>query len=226
MDQALVDRYLTSQNCQWIFNPPHASHFGGVWERQIGTIRRILEAMFDQLGGHRLTHEVLVTLMAEACAIVNSRPITTQSADPIALSPSMLLTQKSMSLHPPPGNFVKEDIYGRKRWRQVQYLADQFWARWKKEYLQNLQSRQKWFHTKPDISDDDVVLLREKDDPRCNWPLGRVIKTYPSEDGKVCKADILICRDGTRRTYLRPISELVLIQKAPISTLFRLDYSD
>ena len=77
MDQKAIATYVTEQNCEWIFNPPHGSHFGGVWERQIGTIRQVLNGMFSDLGPGQLTHELLVTLMAEVVGIVNSRPIAT-----------------------------------------------------------------------------------------------------------------------------------------------------
>ena len=40
--------------------------------------------------------------------------------------------------------FAKEDNYVRKRWRHVQYLVEQFWLRWRREYLQILQTRSKW----------------------------------------------------------------------------------
>ena len=148
LDKERVERYVTEQGCEWKFNPPHASHVGGVWERQIGTIRKVLEAMLLKIEASQLDDELLLTLMTEA-SIVNNHPITAVSADvdePVPLSPSMLLTMKPKSLLPPPGVFVREDLYARKRWRRVQYLAvsEQFRLRWKREFLQNLQSRTKW----------------------------------------------------------------------------------
>ena len=65
----------------WIFNPPHASHYGGVWKRHIGTIRCILGAMLLELKVRQLTHELLITLISEVAAIVNARPITALLSD-------------------------------------------------------------------------------------------------------------------------------------------------
>lgn len=125
MSKSEVETYVRDQGCEWLFNPPHASHFGGAWERQIGTIRRVLDAMFAELGSAQLTHELLVTLMAEVTAIVNARPIAampTDADEPQPLSPSMLLTMKTRPLGPPPGNFVPLDLYARRRSRRVQYF--------------------------------------------------------------------------------------------------------
>lgn len=65
--------YLHSEGCAWEFNPPHASHMGGVWERMIGVTRRVLDCMLLQTGHTQRTHEVLCTLMAEVSAIINAR---------------------------------------------------------------------------------------------------------------------------------------------------------
>ena len=75
MDQTQIHKFTPEQGCEWIFNPPHASHFGGAWECQIGTVRRVLNAMLLGIGRTQLTHELLVTLMAEVSGIVNSRPL-------------------------------------------------------------------------------------------------------------------------------------------------------
>ena len=32
MDKKMLEAYLSAQGPEWIFNPPHASHMGGVWE--------------------------------------------------------------------------------------------------------------------------------------------------------------------------------------------------
>ncbi|KAI2655874.1 DNA mismatch repair protein MSH3 [Labeo rohita] len=37
----------------------------------------------------------------------------------------------------PPGLFHEKDLYARKRWKEVQYMADLFWKRWIKEYYQS-----------------------------------------------------------------------------------------
>lgn len=214
LDFGKIQQFVTEQECQWRMNPPHASHFGGVWERQIGTIRRVLDGMFLELGKAQLTHELLATLMAEVTGIVNARPLTavpTEVDDPQPLSPAMLLTMKTRPLGPPPGNFLPTDLYVRRRWKRVQYLADQFWLRWRREYLQSLQSRKKWNLPQRDLVEGDVVLMKEQGVYRNHWPLGRVANAMKSEDGKVRKVSISIIRDGKKKTMFRPIKELILL---------------
>ena len=213
MDHRELEKYISEQKCEWIFNPPHASHFGGVWERQIATIRRVLNGMLSDLGPAQLTHELLITLMAEVVGIVNSRPIGTLPSDvdqPQPLSPNMLLTMKTRPLSSAPGVFTSEDLYSRRHWRRAQYLADQFWIRWKNEYLQNQQSRAKWNERRPNLTVGDIVMMKEETH-RNNWPLARVINTFQSQDGKVRKVDVITWKDGGKKSYLRPISNLVFL---------------
>ena len=193
MDQTRIQRFTAEQGVEWIFNPPHASHFGGAWERQIGTIWRVLDAMLLELGRTQLTHELLVTLMAKVTGIVNSRPIATVPSDvdePQPLTPAMLLTMKSRPLGPIPGHFVQQDLYARNWWRKAQYLANQFWVRWRKEYLQNLQSRTKWEIRERNLAVGDIVLVKEDNAHRNDWLLGRITEVTPSLDGKVRRAKV------------------------------------
>ena len=106
---------------------------------------------------------------------------------------------------------MREDLYARKRWRRVQYLAEQFWLRWKREFLQNLQVRTKWNERVRNLAKGDVVLVKDKDLYRNDWSLGRVTESIESEDRKVRKVKVMIFKEGTKKTLLRPISELVLL---------------
>ncbi|KAK7925240.1 hypothetical protein WMY93_007550 [Mugilogobius chulae] len=181
---------LKQLGCEFVMNPPSASHMGGAWERQIRTIRSVLAAILDQ-SSRSLDNSTLRTYLYEVMAIVNSRPITTELLNdptgPQPLTPNLLLTMKSSVVLPPPGEFVREDLYLRKRWRRVQYLANEFWHRWKKEYLLSLQQRQKWHKIKRNAKVNDIVIIQDDTAPRNNWKLAKVTAVYPSEDGCVRK---------------------------------------
>ncbi|XP_036007852.1 uncharacterized protein LOC118567265 [Fundulus heteroclitus] len=212
-NEATVDDYLRKQRCSWVFNAPHSSHMGGTWERMIGVSRRILDSMLLQAGNPTLTHEVLTTLMAEVTAIINARPLVPVSSDPEApliLTPSALLTQKFNPIETPPGDFTKADMY-KNQWKRVQALADTFWARWQKEYLNMLQSRQKWHRNKPNLKEGDVILLKDKQLKINEWLMGIITKTLPSKDGVVRKMEVKVTRGKTTKTFNRPISDCILL---------------
>lgn len=124
---------------------PHGSHVSGVWERCICTMWKILQALLQE---QIHNNKSLTTFMCEVESIINSCPIKTVFSDlpdkqPLTPNHLVLLFSKPPI---PPGLFHKEDLLSRRRWKQVQYLADIFWKRWLKEYLPLLQSRQKWLH--------------------------------------------------------------------------------
>lgn len=75
VEDSSVKQFLYSQGCTWLFNPPHASPMGGVWERVIGISRRILDSLLKDVPGTGLTHELLSTFLAEVSAIMNARPL-------------------------------------------------------------------------------------------------------------------------------------------------------
>lgn len=208
-----LQTHLHDSKCTWIFNPPHSSHMGGVWERMIGIARRILDALLLKTSTSHLTHEVLTTLMAEVTAIMNSRPLVPVSADPDApavLTPSMLLTQKADILSAPEGDFDVKDL-SIKHWKKVQGLAEAFWKRWRQEYVATLQPRKKWHTDRRNLQVGDVVLLKDSQARRSEWPTGLIVKTVPSQDDRVRKVEVRVVKQGTPKVYLRPISEVILL---------------
>ena len=207
--------FLYKSGTVWIFNPPHSSHMGGVWERIIGISRRILDSMLSTVDGKNLTHDVLVTFMAEVSAIINNRPLVPINADPespMILSPSILLTQKTSDIDTvcTLNDFSVKDLY-KAEWRRVQTLANIFWTRWREEYIQTLQVRRKWHHKKPNLRKGDVVLLRDKNVCRNEWPNGVVEEAFSSSDDIVRKVRVRVIREGKPVVYTRPVTELVLL---------------
>ena len=205
LDKDKIQSYLTNDRCKFVMNVPHSSHWGGVWERQIRTTRSILNIILRDYKA-RLDTASLRTFLYEVMAIINSRPLTYQCLnDPKSLeplTPNHLLTMKSKTLLPPPGNFVKEEVYARKRWRRLQYLAEQFWCRWRKEYLINLNSRQKWFTPKRNLKIRDVVIVQD-DVPRNEWPLGRIMETTTDKQGLVRSVKIKLDLRNSPKKMLR-----------------------
>ena len=159
-----------------------------------------------------ISDEQLQTLLTEAERIMNDRPITPVSSDPkdpIALTPSMLLLMKSNTCIPT-GVFVKDDVYAKRWWRQVQYLASVFWKRWVREYLPALQARQKWMRSRPDLQKGDIVLVAESNIPRGQWPLGRIVDINVGRDGHVRS-----CVIRTRTSQIvRPITKLCMLENS------------
>ena len=118
---------------------------------------------------------------------------------------------KTRPLGPPCTNILPADLYARKRWRRVQYLAEQFWTRWRREYLQSLQRRNKWKAPQRNLQNGDIVLIKEDSAHRNNWAMGRVLDAEKSKDGLVRKAHVSTLKGDKTKTVYRPIKELVLL---------------
>ena len=205
-DNPKVMNMLLVHQVEWKFNPPVAPHMGGAWERQIQTVKKVMNTV---LKNQVLDDERLDTLFCEAESVVNGRPLTHLSDDPNdyeVLTPNHLL-QLRASVPLVATVTKKEDCYGR-RWRHVQLLADMFWKRWVKEYLVSLQFRSKWISPKPNLKEDDVVIIADEATPRRSWPLGRVTKVNVSSDGLVRSVEV---KTGSN-LLVRPVHKLHLLE--------------
>ena len=106
----------------------------------------------------------------------------------------------------------RPDLYSIRRWRRIQYLSDQFWRRWQREYCLLQQKHKKWYDVSPNSHVGDIVLISDKSCPRnqCR-PLARVTEVYPSKDGLVRKVLLLVSQSGKKKLPERPIHKLILI---------------
>ncbi|XP_043205783.1 uncharacterized protein LOC122372549 [Amphibalanus amphitrite] len=205
LDRRKLQQVGLAEGIEWVFNPPSASHFGGCWERHIRTVRKVWRSMPVQ----RLDDESLHTLFCEIESVLNSRPLTyvsTSQGDVEPLTPNHLLLLRGCG-EGVVGQFTADDLLSVKRWKQVQYLAEQFWLRWRRDYLPTLQRRQRWVHRSRNVEPGDVVLIADEEVPRGHWALGRVLETYPSRDGLVRK--VRLRTGGTVLT--RPVHKLIVL---------------
>lgn len=209
LDNPRLHDFMICRNIDWKFNAPTASHMGGVWERLIRSVRKVLTAVVHE---QMLTDETLLTFMCLAENVVNSRPLSAVSDDPRdvnPLTPNHLLQLRATQVIPF-GVSNRKDMYVRRRWKQCQYLADVFWSRWRKEYLPTLQIRSKWLRHKRNLHVGDVVVLVDDQLPRNCWQLGRVLDTFTGPDGLVRSVKVL-----TRNaTLVRPVHKLCLVESA------------
>ena len=211
-------RELCSEfNCEWQLNTPGASHAAGVWERKIGSFKRVFDGAITQMHKRNLSREELYTLFTECATVVNKTPLYMPSSDPndpIAVSPQMLLTMKANDISRETENLQPSDLdnYGAKRWKRVAYLTQQFWIRHRRHYTKSLQERSKWRGIKRCVKVGDVVLMKSVS-PRVDWPIARVIAVKPSKDGLVRNVTLKMTdtQTGRERILDRCIQDTVML---------------
>ncbi|XP_074653605.1 uncharacterized protein LOC141907761 [Tubulanus polymorphus] len=207
LDKENMRRTTANQGVKWYFNPPLAPHFGGVHETMIKSAKRAIYAI---LGNADVNDEELLSAFTGAEALINSRPLTYQSANPdddVPLTPNHFLFGQ-MGGEFAPDTVDETDFSPRRRWRRVQELMKHFWQRWMREWLPQLNSRKKWTDTKRDFKVGDVVLVISSDTPRGKWPLGRVLEIFPGKDGHVRVVKLQV----GKTTLVRPIAKLCPIE--------------
>ncbi|XP_058122825.1 uncharacterized protein LOC131293780 [Anopheles ziemanni] len=171
------------------FIPPRSPNFGGLWEANIKVAKRLFKAAAK---GAQLNLVELQTLLYQISAILNSRPLTAIHSSPEsveALTPAHFLIGRASFTTPAP--LGDDDTVGVKtRWKRVQKLAQQFWSRWRTEYLAQLRCSAKWTKRTTNLQTGQIVLVGDDNLPVGRWPMGLVVKTYVGPDGIVRVADI------------------------------------
>ena len=221
MDDRKTQSFLLEQGGDWIRwhkNPPLVSHMGGAWEQQIHSTRAILGSLL-KTHGKCLDDESLLTVMTEVESILNSRPLTVEVLnDPTCLqplSPVNILTMKSKVVSPPPGEFSKPDICSRKWWGRIQHIANEFWSRWKKQYLQSLQECQKWEGKRRNFKIGHIVVVDQNIVSRNHRQMARI--TDVNSDKKGLARSVLLRmgdrsgNENSKRELEQPIDKIMLI---------------
>lgn len=209
-NQSQIEDQLSQEGIQWHFNPPASPHFGGAWERLVQSAKKALNAVAAR---QRVTDETVLTFLTEVEALLNSRPLTHISSDPQdeeALTPNHFLIGRT-SNNLPMDVVTDRDMSSRKRWKHAQIITNHFWKRWLCEYVPSLTEPQKWQQDIRNLETGDLVIVVDENSPRGRWPLGRVTRVLPCDDGRVRAAEVR-AKSGT---YLRPAAKLCFLKELP-----------
>ena len=202
--QKNVSEFCSAKSVEWKFIPQRSPHFGGLWEAAVKSFKTHLKRI---VGDVRLTYEEMSTVLAQIEACLNSRPLVALSSlddDSIeVLTPGhFLIGQPLVTLPDPALSYRSVSLL--KRWHLCQNLVRHFWKRWSLEYLTTLQRFYKWRHPTKNLSVGDLVLLIENEVIPTRWPLARVAKIFPGNDGVVRVVDI----ETSKGSYRRPVHKL------------------
>ena len=155
----------------------------------------------------------MLTILVEVEGVLNSRPLTyvySEGTDE-PLTPSHLLLGRRLLSKPG----VSEDIHvandAEELTRRATYLKtllQQFWQRWKSDYLSELREHHRYIckkssSTSPAVQFGDVVCAKEDNIKRNMWKLGKVEELIIGKNSVVKGAVIRISRSGQLSVLLR-----------------------
>lgn len=188
--QAAQSNAMNNKGVQWHFIPPTAPHMGGLHEAAVKSTKHHLRRV---IGCQQLTFEQLTTLLVHVEACLNSRPLSAvgdEASDMVALTPGHFLIGEPI-LSPLTRDHTRTPSSRLGHFQLLQKLAQEFWERWSNEHVKAMINRNKWHQSRPNLEKNDIVLVLNELLPPTQWPLGRIIETYPDKEGKVRTVDVL-----------------------------------
>ena len=218
-----VQAYLSGLSITWQFNVELAPWWGGAFERLVKSTKRCLR---KQVGRANFSLDELITSLAEIEAVINSRPLSYVSSDDLEepITPSHLITGHRILNLPDDLNhlidFKDEDFsltrnQATARVKHLNNVLNQFWKRWRTEYLSELRevhahtAKKRYRGEKTKVSIGQVVIVKDEHLPRGLWKLGFIQRLLTGKDGKTRAAIVrVVSRDRQHTTLNRPIQLL------------------
>lgn len=182
-EEKIADK-LVEDGIRWHFIPPNSPHFGGLWEAGVKSAKHHLRRV---IGESKLTFEEMSTLLCQIEACLNSRPLCALTNDPTdhtALTPGHFIASTDLLTVPEPSH-IDTNPNRLDRWKQIQQMRQNFWHRWRNDYLSQLQQRPKWLQQIRNLNIGDMVLVKDDRLPSWKWALGRIVDIHPGEDDLV-----------------------------------------
>jgi len=179
---------LASRSIEWELIPVATPHMGGIYERAIGSAKRILKGL---VGDNPLLFEEYCTIFAKVECLLNSGPywpLTCNPEDSLSfVTPGHFLIQSTFDPLPEPEPDSKPLS---RRFDNLRMITQNFWKKWSLEYLNTLQPRQKWASPTENIREGQIVLIKDNRYAPAAWPLGIVTRIYPGSLKSVRVVDV------------------------------------
>ncbi|XP_072389469.1 uncharacterized protein [Diabrotica undecimpunctata] len=199
--------FCANDKIAWKFIPANSPHFGGIWEAGIKSMKvHLRRTMKNNL----LIFEEFQTLLVQVESVLNSQPLSPLSSNPNDFNPitpaHFLIGRPFTSLPEPDLTDISTNRLS--RYQHLQMMHQHIWHRWSKEYMGELQQRQKWFSDpSPNIQVGQLVLIKDIRFPPLCWPLGRVTAIHPGQDGVTRVVTVKTAR-GEYKRAVKNISPL------------------
>ena len=198
--------YTNKFKIKWHFIPPEAPNFGGLWESNVKQFKHHFKRV---AADKRFTIMEFATLSTEIEAILNSRPLT-QISDDVndyrALTPGHFLIGDALRGLPEPSyNSIPENRLN--AWENIKKIKQDFWKRWHKEYLNELNVRHNKGSNDPKLKIGQLVLVKEDNVPCLEWITARISELHPGED-KIVRTVTISTPTGTLK---RPATKIAVL---------------
>lgn len=90
---------------------------------------------------------------------------------------------------------------------QAQYLAEELWSRWQREYLPLMNRRSKWLEERKPVAVGDLVYVADSEKRR-TWERGVIEEVFTGDDGRIRSA-MVRTKTGLKR---RAVAKLAILE--------------
>lgn len=124
--------------------------------------------------------------------------MTPLSDEPHAFTPSHFLIGRTGTCVPDP-DLSHIPVLRLSSYQDIQYMQQQFWRRWSREYITELQTSRKWTQGTYPWKREAMVLIKDDHWPTLKWALGRIVELKPGLDGIVRSVSVPVGRNIIKR---------------------------
>nr|CAD2183552.1 unnamed protein product [Meloidogyne enterolobii] len=213
-----INLNVIGNDLKWRFIKELSPWQGGVYERIVALVK---DAFRKTLGKGSLKWEEMITFTTEVEGILNMRPLTAIEENPdipgiIPLRPvDFLCPRRNLCLDleiPRTNESINYSIKYKDSFIHTEFLLNELWKRWKKEYLIWLRDKSQWsmkgprLQTKREPKIGEIVILEEEFVPRNFWKIVKIVELLDTKDGRCVRNVKILMPNGS--IISRPINKL------------------